>query len=144
MMLRKFEKEDLGEVMRISEAAFGNSFDSRFYMAIHDTWDEGFVIYEEKGIVRGFIAGLIVYETEARILMLAVDPNFRRKGIGGSLMGHFIELCNTRGVRRIYLEVRVSNTNAVEFYLRYGFSKGSTYHGFYEDGEDALVMWKSL
>ncbi len=144
MTLREFRNEDLEEIIRISEMAFGNSFDSRFYVSVHDTCPSGFTVYEENGRVRGFIAGVVMYETESRILMLAVHPNFRRKGIGSALMAHFTGVCNARGVKRIYLEVRVSNKVAVNFYLRHGFSTGSTLPGFYDNGEDALVMWKSL
>ena len=144
MSIRQFREEDLDEVIRISETAFGRAFDRRLYMAIWESWPEAFMVYEENGRVRAFLAGSLAYDTEARILMLAVHPDFQGRGMGRALLKSFISLCNSSGIRRIYLEVRVSNRKAIDFYLMHGFSKGSLYPGYYENGEDALVMWKSL
>ena len=144
MSIRQFREGDLDEVIRISEISFGKSFDRRLYTAIWESWPEAFVVFEEGGKVRGFLAGSLAYDTEARILMLAVHPDFQGRGMGRALLENFVSLCNSSGVRRIYLEVRVSNERAINFYLMHGFSRGSLYPGYYENGEDALIMWKSL
>ncbi len=144
MNIRNFKNSDLDEVIRISEISFGKSFDPRLYGAISDNWPEAFIVYEENGRVRGFLAGSLAYDTEARILMLAVHPDFRNMGIGRSLLERFVSVCNTKGVRRIYLEVKINNKKAIDFYMKCGFSKGSVYPGYYESGEDGLIMWKSL
>ncbi len=144
MSIRKFEKDDLEKVIDLSEMSFGKSFDTRLYLAISESWPEAFTVYEEEGIVRGFLAGSMPYPTEGRILMLAVHPDFRGRGIGSALLENFIGLCNREGMRRIYLEVRMSNKTAISFYTKHGFSRGSISPGYYENGEDALIMWKSL
>ena len=40
----------------------------------------------------------------------------------------------------IYLEVRVSNTQAVRMYQRLGFQIKSRLRSYYRDGEDAYLM----
>jgi ribosomal-protein-alanine N-acetyltransferase len=39
------------------------------------------------------------------------------------------------------LEVRASATPAHELYRRFGFAPAGVRRGYYEHGEDALVMW---
>ena len=86
MSIRQFREEDLDEVIRISEMAFGRPFDRRLYMAIWESWPEAFTVYEENGRVRAFLAGSLAYDTEARILMLAVHPDFQGRGMGRALL----------------------------------------------------------
>jgi ribosomal-protein-alanine N-acetyltransferase len=144
MGMRYFTEDDLNDVMHISEIAFGKSFDPHFYLSISEAWPDGFMVHEEKGKVVGFIAGHTGYATEAKILMLAVHPDMQGMGIGSALIRSFIDSCSMKAIKRIYLEVRVSNKNAIKLYEKHGFSRGTVQAGYYEDGEDALIMWKSL
>ena len=59
-------------------------------------------------IVR-LIVGSKFSRTEARILLLAVDASFRRKGIGMALMNNFVEVCNRENLLSVRLEVRTDN-----------------------------------
>ena len=53
---------------------------------------------------------------EIEILNLAVDPEFRRLGIGKQIIGRIVETFNEFESLSIYLEVRKSNYGAIEFY----------------------------
>jgi ribosomal-protein-alanine N-acetyltransferase len=46
--------------------------------------------------------------------------------------------------KQCYLEVRVTNTPAVNLYKKLGFPVTRTIKGYYADGEDAYVMTKKL
>ena len=141
--IRRFENSDLEAILEISEIALRTTYEPRFYISIREAWPDGFMVAGEKGKVVGFIAGTISHE-DARILMLAVRPDFRMKGIGGALIEALVSSAAKEGAKRIYLEVRKSNRTAVNFYIRRGFSIGTTYHSYYDDGEDAIIMWKTL
>ena len=141
--IRKFRESDLNDVVRIAKNSLTVDYDPRLYISIYEMWPEGFFVAEENGTLVGFIAG-ISEDEDARILMLAVIGDFRRRGIGTALLNSFINSCNLNGIRKIYLEVRISNVGAIRFYKSLGFAEGSIYPRYYEDGEDALIMWKSL
>ena len=48
----------------------------------------------------------------------------------------------TKKIKYITLEVRVSNTAAINLYTKYGFSSFGTRKGYYQNNnEDALIMW---
>lgn len=143
-IIRNFEERDLREIVDIVGTALNTNYDPLLFISIYETWPQGFLVAEENGRILGFIAGIISNETDARVLMIAVRRHFRRRGIGRELMSSFINNCTLRGARRIYLEVRKSNHEAIEFYRSIGFSDGATLPAYYDNGDDALIMWKSL
>lgn len=75
------------------------------------------------------------------IATIAVDPSFRRRGIGTALL-HACE--NQLGVPRARLTVRLSNQNAIRLYEREGYQTLDVWKAYYNDGEDAQVMEKTL
>ena len=92
----------------------------------------------------GFLAAVLSADGQARVLMFAVTAPFRRRGFGSQMMNAFIQACAMRGIRRIELEVRISNDEAIRFYKRYGFEIAQDLQKFYTDGEDGYKMIRHL
>lgn len=67
---------------------------------------------------------------EAELLLLAVRPGARGRGIGGALLRAVIDEARGRGVATVHLEVRAGN-DAVQLYLREGFAKVGERKGYY-------------
>ena len=67
----------------------------------------------------GFVLTRHVLDEE-ELLLIAVDPRFRRQGLGESLIRHLFSAARGRGVTRIFLEMRRGNP-AVELYRKLGF-----------------------
>jgi ribosomal-protein-alanine N-acetyltransferase len=89
------------------------------------------------GRVAGFAVARRAAEDEGELLNLAVDPAFRRRGIGRRLVGQLTS--NYPGV--LWLEVRESNADARKFYKSLGFCDIGRRSGYYPDsGEGAIVM----
>ncbi len=90
----------------------------------------------------GFAAGETRHpHGEAWIATLAVDPRFQRRGIGQALLRR----CESQiQARRMKLTVRVSNLGAISLYEHEGYRTTDIWRGYYKDGEDGLVMEKSL
>jgi ribosomal-protein-alanine N-acetyltransferase len=75
------------------------------------------------------------------IATIGVDPSYRRRGIGLALL----HACETRlGVPSARLTVRVSNVDAITMYHKDGYRMIDIWKGYYNDGEDAQLMEKSL
>lgn len=90
-------------------------------------------------------AGMWLVLDEGHITNIAVHPDFRRCGIGGSLMRALLEEAEKRGLAALTLEVRRSNDSARYLYEKYGFEDGGVRKGYYADNnEDAIIMWKRL
>ena len=72
---------------------------------------------------------------------MAVDPVYRRKSVANDLLAHILDLARKQGCELIFLEVRVSNEIAHQFYKSAGFQTIDRSAGYYNDPtEDALVM----
>lgn len=76
---------------------------------------------------------------------IVVDPVFHRRGIGAALLNAILAWVRERGVRRIELEVRESNTAAIALYKANGFEQEGVRRSYYSaPAEDALLMSLSL
>jgi ribosomal-protein-alanine N-acetyltransferase len=74
---------------------------------------------------------------------VAVAPARRRQGIASALLHRLLDLTKDDALRGYTLEVRVSNTGAIELYERFGFRVKGRRRGYYTDNrEDALIMWR--
>lgn len=86
-------------------------------------------------------AGLMFAPDEAHITNIAIDPQQRSRGFGRSLMIHVIDVAIASGCTALTLEVRVSNVAAQSLYRQFGFAPAGIRQRYYENSEDALVMW---
>ena len=85
--------------------------------------------------------GIMLSIDEAHITNIAVDPALQKRGIGRTLM---VELCAAArdcGCKSMSLEVRVSNKAAQAMYAAFGFVPAGVRQRYYENSEDAIVMW---
>lgn len=78
---------------------------------------------------------------EAHITLLAVTPPYRGQGLGRWLLLHLLQGARDRGMERATLEVRASNAPALALYRCLGFKTAGRRRGYYDDGEDALILW---
>ena len=86
-------------------------------------------------------AGLWLMVDEAHVTTFAVDPAWRRRRIGETLLLAMVELAIERGAREATLEVRLSNLPARRLYEKYGFKPVGIRPRYYsDDNEDALIM----
>ncbi len=89
--------------------------------------------------------GLWVILDEGHITNVAIHPEYRNHRLGEFLMRHVMLRCQSSGVQRMTLEVRVSNRAAQSLYKRLGFADVGVRRGYYTDtGEDAMIMWKDI
>ena len=75
------------------------------------------------------------------VFSLAVHPDHRRKGFGAAIVRTLLRHAKDARLESVSLEVRASNTAAIELYKRAGFAEAGRRKGFYtKPTEDALVM----
>lgn len=90
------------------------------------------------------IVGYMVYElhkSRLHVLNFAVDPAFRRMGVGSQMIGKLTSKLTAQRRYRILLEVRETNLQAQVFFRDMNFKAISLLRDFYEDtAEDAYLM----
>ena len=67
---------------------------------------------------------------EAELLLLAVDPTYRRRGVATALLRGIVDDGRAGGVADLHLEVRAGN-DAVRLYTAHGFAKVGERRGYY-------------
>ena len=92
--------------------------------------------------------GFIIFSPitpEAHILSISVRNEMQSKGIGTLLLKSMLDQCKVMNYKKIFLEVRVSNEKAINFYEKFGFNKDAIRNNYYTDNsEDALLMSLSI
>jgi len=152
--LRKFNMNDLQSVMHINRECLPENYTDYFFIDLYHRFPEAFVVAEENGEVIGYMmcrielglsnfgfGGLL---KKGHIVSVAVLPKYRRKGVAQALIAKATEGMLAYNAKQCFLEVRVTNTPAVNLYKKLGFDVTRTIHGYYADGEDAYIMSRKL
>lgn len=137
---------DLDSVMEVMEASFDPAFGEAWtapqcagLIPMPGVWIS---IARDAGEAIGFALARVVAR-EAELLLLAVKPEERCRGIGQLLVNRFMQVATTRGAERVHLEVREGN-HAVKLYERLGFREVGRRRNYYRgrDGQvyDALTL----
>ena len=83
-------------------------------------------------------------EKSAHLVLLAVEPAWRRRGVGRELLDWVERMAALGGIEEIRLEVRRANEAARAFYRRFGYREGGVLPGYYQRREDAVTMSRRL
>ncbi len=99
-----------------------------------------YLVAEQNGQAVGY-GGFYRVMDEGNITNIAVDKDFRQKGIGSRLLQGLIRCAKEQKISFFTLEVRVSNQAAIRLYASHGFQPVGLRKGYYADNqEDALLM----
>jgi ribosomal-protein-alanine N-acetyltransferase len=143
--IRRFDpNKDLLEIANMTNTILGEEYKLSMFTNVHEAWPDGFLLAESMGSNIGAIISIINEPEIARILILVVDKSNRRRGIANKLLNAFIQRATLRGITRLTLEVRMSNKEAIQFYLKNRFKIISTISAYYKDGEGAYVMERPI
>lgn len=98
---------------------------------------------------RGLIgyAVMMLGADEAHLLNLSIAAASQRRGYGGRLLAHLMQVARDYGANALFLEVRPSNAAARRLYAKRGFTQIGLRKGYYPalDGrEDALILSRAL
>ena len=148
IIIRNASKAD-SELLRSIEARDGFQYpykktkeDYEKYIGEGDT----FFIAEANGEPVGYISivDCNYLGNVCRLHFLAVVKDFQSKGVGSRLMEHFEIEARERGYERIIINVYENNQRAIEFYKKKGYDFWFRIPYRYEEGIDAVVLYKDI
>ena len=140
--VRPMTEADLDQVMELEKAIFASPWRRSFFLSDINRPQGLSVVVEDEGVILGYAVAWGTEETH--LANLAVSEDERGKGIGGRLLDEVIAFAQRSRAESIYLEVRVSNTIARRFYSERGFVPTYMRKGYYENGEDAVIMEREV
>jgi ribosomal-protein-alanine N-acetyltransferase len=142
MEIRRLTYADLPQVIAIERRSFPTPWSLAMFV-LELSKPSGVCLAATR---EGTIVGYLVcsrYDTVWHVMNVSVDPVLRRQHIATALLG---ELFGRIGgdEARITLEVRPTNEAAIKLYERLGFQAAGRRPRYYQDnGEDALIMWRT-
>lgn len=129
-------RDDLDRIMAVMEAAFDPAFGEAWNRRqVEDALILGnsrYGLAMAGGDCAGFYLARGGYDEE-ELLLLAVAPEFRRKGIGLQLLEDFASSARSHGAERLLLEMRRDNP-AIHLYRKFGFEQIGERPNYYRLG----------
>lgn len=139
------DESNVKEVWELEKSCFSDPWEFSMFERELDNLISVYIVARDLdcGRVVGYGGVWMMYDT-ADITNIAVDPDYRREGLGGEILRLLTDVSRERSMQSITLEVRVSNTPAIELYKKYGFEECGLRKRYYKDNEDALLMTKVI
>ena len=143
MKIEKFEELQLEELMLFLDENLNENYERVVFLNIRKRWPEGFLTVLDEGKIVGTCCGAILPNDKLRVLILVLQNDYQKRGIGKDLMDRMIRASEIFGVKKVTLEVR-KDSDAIAFYRKLGFSSVDVLPCYYQDGCDGIVMEKQL
>jgi ribosomal-protein-alanine N-acetyltransferase len=141
--IREMTETDLEAVLHVETASYPGPWTRAMFLAERNEKDYSYLWVAadaSTGRIAGYVCFWLLFD-ELHLLNVAVDPDFRNRGVGRKLVRRMMEYGRERGARSAFLEVRVSNRPARRLYESFGFSVAGVRPRYYRAAsEDALVM----
>lgn len=157
MGITEISLEYLPRVIEINMRNLPEHYSLMFYRDIIDKYKNLFLVWidEKSNNIVAYIMNRVQriygyfhpkeFITAGHIISLAVEPEYRRRGIATALIHEtFRRLKLYYNAKECLLEVRVSNTPAISLYKKIGFQVIRVIKGYYADGESAYLMCINL
>lgn len=135
----------LNSILEIEEASFISPWSATgFVQEVRNPVSHLWAALSDDGEPEGYIC-FWLFDREIQLINIAVRPEKRKKGIGGHLLREMIRIGTSKGMEKVWLEVRPSNMSARRLYEKLGFTVVGRRPRYYRDtDEDAIVMSLNL
>ena len=143
IVIEPMRKRHIDEMMPIERVSYPKpwtaaTFTSELEMAKRG--ERAYVVARCAGVLVGY-AGLMYVVDDAHVTNIAVAPAQQRHGVATRLLAELAWTALQRRCQALTLEVRVTNTRAQQLYRRFGFVPAGIRQRYYENTDDAIVMW---
>jgi [ribosomal protein S18]-alanine N-acetyltransferase len=151
VIIRDASEKDLEQVQKIENSSFDDPYSNEFFIfLLHDSSFKVAEVGEE-------VAGYSIYKIRTQstllgrlqpkraiLISLAIDFDWRRKGIASMLLDELTRDLKASGAAVLELQVMKTNDSAKALYSKFGFKPTAGIPNYYGRGRDGVVMEKSL
>ena len=142
MSLRPGVPEDLPQVLEIERESYPEPWtEKHFNEELARPYARFLVLTDDE--TDSIVLGYIVYWLQAEgtsLLNVTLAPKWRGLGLSRILISSMVNETVREEIPKVILEVRESNTQAIQVYEHFGFKKTHSRKAFYTNGENAQVM----
>ena len=142
-LIRPLRLDDLADCLDLDQRALGGLWSKdQWHRELAEENRPGLGIWREAGL-RAMACGWLILD-ELHITVVAVDPGFRRRGLGRGVLAGLLAHGQAAGARHATLEVAAPNEAARGLYAAAGFQEAGIRRAYYRNGDDALIQWLRL
>lgn len=143
--VRALRPDDIARVVEIEAEAFTSPWQAETFEGLVGRPSvELLVLVDESDAVIGYAVLWCVVD-QGELANLAVAGERRGQGLGRYLLARVLDVARSRGLEKVFLEVRASNARAAQLYESFGFSGVGVRRGYYDKPrEDARIMKLTL
>lgn len=147
LTIEPMRRRHLRQAMPIEEAAYPTSWTRRAFEGELDQVAGGsryYLVAREGRRLAGYAGVWIVPDPggdQAHVTNVVVAPEHRRAGVASRLLVALAREIIARGCVAWTLEVRAGSDGAQALYRRFGFAPAGVRQRYYDNTEDAIVMW---
>lgn len=147
MIFTQLENDDdlLKQLEELSISNFSSTYFSKdtFKKSISSNNERTYLLLDNSILIGYVFISKVLDEVE--IYQICISKIYQNNGYGKILLDDLFELLEIEKVKKIFLEVRKSNINAIKLYEKSLFKQISVRKNYYEDNlEDALIYEKEL
>jgi [ribosomal protein S18]-alanine N-acetyltransferase len=143
LQVEMMRRRDLPAIMGIERVSYPKPWTENVFQSEIELSKRGeryYVVARRDGHLVGY-AGSMFVVGDAHVTNIAAAPTIRRSGVATRLLAELAWEAIDRQCQALTLEVRSSNIGAQALYRRFGFAPVGVRQRYYENTDDAIVMW---
>lgn len=142
--VRETVMEDAAAIAEMEHQIFSDAWSEKSVLDTMNQKNAVCLTAEKAGRIIGYVLSYTAAD-EAEIARIAVAEEFRRQGTARAILRELENVCSSKGVKKLLLDVRESNREARAFYTDMGFQEDGIRRRFYENPqEDGILMSREL
>ena len=142
--VRETVMEDAAAISEMEHQIFSDAWSEKSVLDTMNQKNAVCLTAEKAGRIIGYVLSYTAAD-EAEIARIAVAEEFRRQGTARAILRELENVCSSKGVKKLLLDVRESNREARAFYTDMGFQEDGIRRRFYENPqEDGILMSREL
>lgn len=142
--VRETVMEDAAAIAEMEHQIFSDAWSEKSVLDTMNQKNAVCLTAEKAGRIIGYVLSYTAVD-EAEIARIAVAEEFRRQGTARAILRELENVCSSKGVKKLLLDVRESNREARAFYTDMGFQEDGIRRRFYENPqEDGILMSREL
>ena len=143
LVIEPMRRRDLAAIQVIEQVSYPKPWSLTVFQSEIEMMRRGercYLVARDGAAVVGYAGAMFVVD-DAHVTNIAVAPDRQRQGIATRLLAELTWAAIARDCHALTLEVRVTNTGAQALYREFGFVPAGVRKKYYENTEDAIVMW---
>ena len=141
--IKKVGAEFAPFLSKLHQATFTQHWTEEDFTAMFSVRSTQAFIAEIAGEAVGFILTRSILD-QAELISIATIVPQRKLGVAAKLSGSAMADAKQRGAAQMFLEVAERNISAMQLYSKLGFVKTGLRKAYYADGDNAVLMARSL